>query len=152
MKLLLNPSDPDSGSWLDQAVLESLQQIANPLGKSKDVVEVVLVKDEFIRRINRDYRGVDRATDVVAFSYLESDFPCEDNIAGELYVSFETVEKEAREQTVDPRHLFFRVVLHGLLHILGYDHETEMNGCRMEAEERRVLRTILDREAVETLF
>jgi probable rRNA maturation factor len=129
-----------------------LQQVAALLGGSMDVVEVTVVDDEFIRRINREYRGRDRATDVISFCYPEDDPPCEENIVGEIYISFETIEKEAKEQAVDPKFLFLRIALHGLLHILGYTHDTDANANRMEAEEKKMLGKILSHETVDALF
>ncbi len=126
--------------------------MAATLGGTKDVVEVVLVRDAFIRKINREHRGVDRATDVISFSYLEDDHPCGENIAGEIYVSYETVQKEAKRQAVNPKHLFLRVGVHGLFHVLGYTHETNERAREMEAEERRILGTHLDAETLDALF
>jgi probable rRNA maturation factor len=152
VKLLLSRPDSEQAPWLDRQIIDSARHIATHLGKSEDIVEVNIVDDDFIQKINMKYRGEDSPTDVISFSYFEEDPPCEENIAGELYVSSETVEKEAEKQAVDPKHLFLRVVLHGILHVLGFDHETEEEARRMEAEEREILTSILRREAVDALF
>jgi probable rRNA maturation factor len=152
VKLLLSRPESKPARWLDRKTIAFVRQIAADLGNAEDTVEVNIVTNDFIRQINRDYRGEDRPTDVISFSYLEDGPPCAENIAGELYVSYETVEKEAEKQAVDPKHLFLRVALHGMLHVLGFKHEAEEEARRMEAEERRILATILRREAVETLF
>jgi len=152
VKLLLSRPDSERASWLDKETIALARRIATHLGNAKDIVEITVVGDDFMRRINREYRGEDRPTDVISFSYIEDDPPCGENIAGELYVSHETVKKEAEKQAVDPKHLFLRVVLHGMLHVLGFDHGSEEEARRMEAEERRILATILRREAYETLF
>ena len=152
MKLQLSQPDSKLVSWLDKEVIGFARQIATHLGEPKHIVEVNVVNDDFIKRINRDYRGEDSPTDVISFSYFEDNPPCAENIAGELYVSYETVEKEAEKQAVDPKHLFLRVVLHGMLHVLGFIHGTEEEARRMEAEERRILASILRRETVDALF
>ncbi len=152
MKLSLGRSSSKEIPWLDRKVLGTLRRIIASLGSSDDTVEVVLVDGEFIRKLNRDYRGVDRVTDVISFSYMDGDPHYEGNVAGELYVSCETVEKEAKEQAVDPKHLFLRVTLHGLLHILSCDHRTEENARAMEQQERRILGMHLSSEELESLF
>jgi probable rRNA maturation factor len=152
VKLLLNRPDCEEALWLDRKTIAGARRIAAGLGNAEDTVEVSIVADDIIRRINREYRGEDRPTDVISFSYIEDGPPCAEKIAGELYISHETVEKEAEKQAVDPKHLFLRAALHGMLHVLGFTHEAEEEARRMEAEERRILATILRREAVETLF
>ncbi len=119
-------------------------------------VEIVVVDDAFIRDLNRDHRGVDRPTDVLSFSYLEdldAGPPARRRgTAGEVYVSWETVEARAREEGIPPEHLFLRVGVHGLLHIIGYDHETRPQTGEMESEERRLLLQHLTSSEVEELF
>ena len=152
MNLMLSRSDPDEADWLDRITLDQLHELAACLGESGDTVEVAVVGDEFIRKINNSYRHIDRATNVISFSYKEEGPPCGENIAGEIYVSYETVMKEAKEQAVDPKHLFLRLATHGLLHVLGYDHEDEGQYQLMESEEKRILRTVLNPDQVEALF
>lgn len=152
MNLLLSRSDPDEADWLDRMTLDQLHELATGLGEPADTVEVVVVGDEFIRKINNNYRHIDRATNVISFSYKEEGPPCGENLAGEIYVSHETVMKEAKEQAVDPRHLFLRITIHGLLHVLGYDHVDDGRYQLMEAEEKRILRTVLNPDQVEALF
>ena len=152
VKLLLSRPDSKQALWLDKEAIGFARQIATYLGEPKHIIEVNVVDDDFIKRINRDYRGEDSPTDVISFSYFEDNPPCGENIAGELYVSYETLEKEAEKQTVDPKHLFLRVALHGMLHVLGFEHGSEEEARRMEAEERRILASILRRETVDTLF
>jgi probable rRNA maturation factor len=105
------------------------------LGGDRRAFSVVFVTDEKIRRLNRDYRGVDKPTDVLSFrgdggngGYL-----------GDILISCETAYNQSRKSST----LAFetnvrRLVLHGLLHLMGYDHETD-NG-EMRAIERRLRR------------
>ena len=152
MKLLLSRPGPEDLDWLDRTTVEQLRALAARLGEAEDTVEVAVVGDEFIRQINKNYRHVDRATDVISFSYKEEGPPCGEHIAGEIYVSYETVAKEAKEQAVDPKHLFLRISVHGLLHVLGYDHEETDRHEQMEMQEKRILRKVLDPDQVEALF
>ena len=73
MKLSLNRSRASKASWLDREVAKKLQKIAAGLGRSQDVIDLIVVDDEFIQDINLRYRGQDRPTDVISFSYADQD-------------------------------------------------------------------------------
>jgi probable rRNA maturation factor len=156
VKLSLNQSQANRTPWLDHAVAGKLHEIAAGLGRPEDSVDFILVDDDFIRNINRDYRGKDSPTDVISFSYIDEASPAlettDDDVAGEVYVSFETLEKEARDTGVDLKNLFLRVGVHGLLHVIGYDHVADPDAQRMEEEERRVLLEHLSPADVDALF
>lgn len=106
-------------------------------------LEVVLTNDAEIQQLNRQYRGKDRATDVLSFAWGESEvsFPGEENQLGQIIISLET----ARRQAVEYGHSFEReaafLCIHGLLHLLGYDHEI---GPAEEAEMRKREKEILN--------
>ncbi len=158
MKLSLSRSQasdsapPELGAW------ETLRRIASALGPADADVDVILTDDAFIRDINRKYRGVDTPTDVISFSYLEGggteafDGAARDNLAGEIYISCETLEKEATAQGIELKDLFLRIGVHGLLHVLGYRHGTDAEADDMEGEERRLLAAHLAPETVDKLF
>jgi probable rRNA maturation factor len=118
-------------------------------------VNVVVVDDPYIRGINREFRNIDEPTDVISFSYLNDDdhaHRSEDDIAGEIYVSHQTIAKEAKRLGVDPGSLFVRVGVHGLLHVLGFDHETDDDAALMEREEKAILSRVLAPAELEMLF
>lgn len=139
--------------WLDEALREKIHRLCASLDESDGNVSMVVVDDAFIRRLNREYRGIDAPTDVISFSYIDDDVSApDDDIVGEVFVSNETLEKEARQLGVSPDQLFLRIGLHGLLHVLGRDHQSEEEATSMEHEERRLLRTVLSTETVEALF
>jgi probable rRNA maturation factor len=131
-----------------------LRKIAAALGQNGDTIEFIIVDDDFIREINREYRGLDRPTDVISFAYTDSSTAALDSAdaAGEVYVSYETVMKDAGDSGVEPGALFLRIGVHGLLHVVGYDHETRDDARRMELEEKRLLLEHLNPAEVEELF
>jgi probable rRNA maturation factor len=109
-----------------------LVSLAPALGLRERAFSVVFVTDEMMRRFNRNYRGRDKSTDVLSFrgdgKYL-----------GDILVSSETAYNQARQSsTLSFETNVRRLVLHGLLHLLGYDHETD-NG-EMRTIERRLRR------------
>lgn len=152
MNLLLSRSDDIPLAWLDD-VVGMLEVICRTLEPRDAGVSVVVVDDPFIHDINLRFRGKDRPTDVISFSYLEDDSPGEDDeLVGEVYISHETVLKEAADIGVDVAHLFLRVGVHGLLHVLGYDHESDADTSRMEGREREILVAHLGHERTAALF
>ena len=138
---------------MDESTASILREIASDLEPRERAVDIVLIDDKSIREINRDYRGRDAATDVISFSYLEDGGPAqEEDIVGEIYISLETVRREASELGVDWKHLFLRIGVHGLLHVVGYEHGTDDDAERMERQERKVLSRHLGSDALEALF
>lgn len=154
MKLSLSRSEASSPSWLDEQLADKLQQIAGTLGQPDLPVDVVLVDDGYIQRINRDYRGLDCPTDVISFSYMDDmgSEPARDDVAGEIFVSYETIEREANSKGIDVKNLFLRIGLHGLLHVLGFDHQSDADAERMECEERRLLCGVMASSQVDELI
>ena len=147
--------------WLDRRTVDRLERAARSVGPSGGGVDLVVVDDAYIRELNRSYRGIDRPTDVLSFSYPGDGAPPDGPTAdadgptgggGEVYVSHETVERNARADGLPPEHLFLRVGVHGFLHVLGYDHETSGDARRMETEEKRILLEHLTPTEVEELF
>ena len=105
------------------------------IGKSEPSATIAFVSDKRIRELNRQFRGIDKATDVLSF-------PAEEKLnLGDIAVSVETAAMQARENGLTLEGEIAQLILHGLLHLCGYDHETdngEMN--RFELKLRRQLR------------
>ena len=97
---------------------------------------VVLADDKFIRQLNRDYRGKDKPTNVLAFP---SD---EESQLGDVVLALETIEREAREQKKTVKNHTKHLLVHGTLHLLGYDHERKKDAAQMEALEIKILETL----------
>lgn len=153
MNLSLNRSDDADTPWLDDKIVESIRDVSQSIGPAGQTVNLIVVDDPYIQKINREFRNVDSATDVISFSYLGDDGPAvEDDLAGEVYLSRETIEREAKDLGVDPGSVFLRASVHGLLHVVGHDHEGEEDASRMENAEKRILRRYLDAAAFDALL
>ena len=154
MNLSLNRSDDAPLPWLNDEVVASVRRVCESLDPPAVTVNLVVVDDRYIRRINREFRNIDESTDVISFSYLEDRGPAveEDDIAGEVYISHQKIEKEAKELGVEPGRMFLRIGVHGLLHVIGYDHEADEDAARMEQKEKSLLSGWLASEDVEALF
>jgi probable rRNA maturation factor len=101
-------------------------------------VNVLIVGTREGRRFNREFRHRDYATNVLSFPY--EPLPQErSRLLGDLVICAPVVAREAAEQGKPPRHHYAHLTVHGILHLLGYDHETERDAERMESLERRIL-------------
>lgn len=88
--------------------------------------------------LNRDYRGKDYATNVLSFPYEDGA-----RICGDLVLCREVIERESREQGKVPEAHYAHMVVHGMLHLQGHDHETSSGDAeRMEALEREILEVL----------
>jgi len=107
----------------------------NAIGKNGSSATIAFVSDKRIRELNRQFRGIDKATDVLSFPAEE------ENNLGDIAVSVETAAAQARENELSFEDEMSQLILHGLLHLCGYDHEAdngEMN--RLELRLRRKLK------------
>lgn len=126
------------------AVRRAVLTVGELYGVMDAEVSVTLTDDAHIHVLNRDYRGVDRPTDVLSFALTESeepaiiDAPCS-VLLGDLVISLERAAAQAEEYG----HSFLRelsfLTVHGMLHLLGYDHIEEKDRLEMEEEQRHVM-------------
>jgi probable rRNA maturation factor len=101
-------------------------------------VNIALLDEREARELNRRFRGRGYATNVLSFPY--EPLPGERSaLLGELAICPAVVAREAREQDKPVRDHFAHLTVHGVLHLLGHDHETRRDAAKMEAIERRVL-------------
>ena len=108
------------------------------LRRRKAAINIVVVAAKEGRRYNRQFRGKDYATNVLSFPY--EPLPGENSpLLGDLVICAPVVAREAAEQGKRLRDHYAHLTIHGVLHLLGHDHETDAEAERMEALERRIL-------------
>ena len=110
---------------LDRAALRrDVRKILELLGIGERELSLLFVDDEGVRKINRDYLRRDRPTNVIAFSLAEGDFgDVNPGVLGDVVVSVETAAREARAAGIAIEDAILYLILHGILHLAGYDHE-----------------------------
>ncbi len=86
---------------------------------------IILVDDKKIRELNKTYRNIDKTTDVISFALEDNEsIKMEKRILGDIYISCDTALRQAKEYGHSTLREFSFLSVHGLLHLLGYDHET----------------------------
>lgn len=121
------------------AILECLKRDSNELC-------VLLVSDQRIGELNRDWRGKDRPTDVLSFSQQEGEAMAGDNLLlGDVVISVDTLKVQASDGGWSVEEELVRLLLHGVLHLLGYDHEDADDALVMRGEERRLVHLLGER-------
>ena len=91
--------------------------------KKQGVVSVHFIGDQKMQRLNSMYRGKDNTTDVLSFSMQEGEkFPGEQDDLGDIFISVPQIHKQAKAYAVTYRSEIIRMMIHGTLHLLGYDH------------------------------
>ena len=114
---------PNTGKWLSKIIKD-------------ENFSLLLTNDVYIQKLNKDFRGKDKPTNVLSF-------PDGDNgYLGDIAISLETIEKEGKEQNKEFYHHFIHMVVHGLLHLQGYDHENDQEAEEMESLEVKILSDI----------
>jgi probable rRNA maturation factor len=103
------------------------------------IVGVILTDDAEQRRLNRDYRGKDASTNVLSFPMGDPVPGGGAVMLGDVVLAFETVAREAAEQNKPLADHLRHLVVHGVLHLLGFDHENDMEAEVMEGREREIL-------------
>ena len=150
---ILEPSWETTSPSCDEIVETAVEATlaASPVARKliKDGVEleisIVLAHDELVQELNREYRDRDKPTNVLSFAQLDGDDgweapkqpgPC---TLGDLILAYETVEKESKEEQKPFDHHLTHLVIHGILHLLGYDHLNDSEAEEMESLEIQIL-------------
>ncbi len=104
-------------------------------------ISLTVVSSSVIHELNRDYRGVDSETDVLSFPLWNGEFE-NDNLLGDIVISIDKVKEQAEEYGHSVKREFIYLVIHSLLHLLGYDHITEEDKEEMRISEKRIMKEL----------
>jgi probable rRNA maturation factor len=153
----------DSKHWKDAraasaVVRRAVRQAAVALSTRPAELAIVLTDDAAMRRLNRNWRGVDAATNVLSFATRITDGrhmldraryqasnqrgTHRDTHLGDIVLAYETIEREARREDKPFDYHLAHLAVHGFLHLLGYEHGTDAQARRMETAERAILRDL----------
>lgn len=138
----------EAGNWTDEQTLHSLAMTAITAALNELDAEcpqgcelsLVFTDDAHIRKLNAEWRGKDSATNVLSFPAYEMapGYPVPP-LLGDIVIAFETVRREAALEAKPFEHHLMHLMVHGFLHLFGYDHESNDEAEAMEELERRIL-------------
>lgn len=111
-----------------------LKAVSEEEGRRPGQISVIFCSDPYLLEINRKYLGHDYYTDIITFDYSEGD-----TISGDLFISVDTVRSNAEYYSADFKDELDRVIVHGVLHLIGYDDHTDEQSAEMRARENHYL-------------
>ena len=138
--------EKDYKAILDKVVPKCFEE--EKLLNSKLYISITLTNPENIQKINKQYRNIDKATDVLSFPMFEKEeleqkiknqLFLQEDVLGDIVISVEQVEKQAEEYGHSFEREFAYMVVHGFYHLMGYDHMTDSDKLAMRAKEEKVL-------------
>ena len=134
-------SEPEAEATVQRAIMAASQATEADVGNAE--VAVMLTDDATIRTFNKDFRGKDKPTNVLSFPAPEMDIADAKEPApralGDIAIAFETLRSEADEEAKPFLHHLSHLAVHGFLHLVGYDHESDEHAEEMEALEVAIL-------------
>jgi probable rRNA maturation factor len=150
-------------SGVDARRLKSIaRKLLREVDEADSALSISLVDDERIRALNREHRGKDKPTDVLSFPLYDPEDPsmkpcaevskhqgdngrddgAPERLLGDVVISIDTARRQAAEYDAPLENELHRLLIHGILHVLGHDHEEAEERAAMEAEERRLAAAI----------
>ena len=138
LKVLCRSDEPEFIAT-ERPYLEQLARRVMERHRIDGDIDLILSDDSQLRQLNSTFRGIDRATDVLSFDYADSDGPPQDpesieGVRGEIYISRERAASQASEIGIGELEEIGRLMVHALLHIAGFDHDTPKKLVFMESE------------------
>jgi probable rRNA maturation factor len=126
----------DAQPLAERTARDAICTVAALLSTSGGEVSIVLTDDSTIQALNRDWRGVDKPTNVLSFPASKASGG---SMHGDVVVAYETLVRECDEEGHAFLHHLAHLTAHGFLHLIGYDHETDAQADEMEAIESRIM-------------
>jgi probable rRNA maturation factor len=129
----------DGQPLAEKTVRNSVLAAAAALSTAGGEVGIVLTDDSAIRSLNRDWRGIDKPTNVLSFAASGPGTGEGSRLIGDIVIAFETLERECADENRDFLHHLAHLAVHGFLHLNGYDHETDAQAEAMEGLESKIM-------------
>ncbi len=130
----------DSEQDIEMTLQRAIAEASADFARGEAELAIVLTDDAHIQKLNHEWRGFDKPTNVLSFPVNETGLgqpaPL---LLGDIVIAYETMKREAAEQGTPFLHHLSHLTVHGFLHLQGYDHEVEAEAETMEALERQIL-------------
>ena len=124
-------------SYLDEVIKRTLEKEE----ALNSIFSIIFIDNEQIRKINATYRGIDRETDVISFAFedVKDDFSLTKRVLGDIYISIPKMQEQAKSYGHSEKRELAFLTVHGLLHLLGYDHQTPEEEEKMFGLQKEIL-------------
>jgi probable rRNA maturation factor len=129
----------DGQPLAEKTVRNSVLAAAAALSTADGEVSIVLTDDSAIRSLNRNWRGIDKPTNVLSFPASGPDAGDGARLLGDIVIAFETLERECADENRNFLHHLAHLAVHGFLHLNGYDHQTDAQAEAMEGLESKIM-------------
>jgi probable rRNA maturation factor len=134
-------SEPGAEAVIQRAIATAALMVEAGLGAAE--LAIMLTDDEGIRTLNSNWRGIDKPTNVLSFPALPPTGPSGPDDAprmlGDIAIAYQTTRSEACDEQKPFDHHLSHLAVHGFLHLIGYDHETDDEAWAMETLEQKIL-------------
>jgi probable rRNA maturation factor len=129
----------DAEPQAEAAVRAAITAAAAALSTSAGEVSILLTDDSALRALNRDWRGFDKPTNVLSFPAPKSPVMTDVQVLGDIAIAYETLQRECRDEDRKFLHHLTHLTVHGFLHLIGYDHQTDTQADEMERIESKIM-------------
>lgn len=120
-----------------QKAKKLVDELVKSEGKIVAEISFIITSDDYLRTVNKEFLNHDYFTDVISFNYSFGN-----NLAGEIYISEDTVRRNSVEYNVDFDNEMLRVMIHGILHLVGYDDKTDAEKQKMRQLEDKWMKLL----------
>ncbi|MBN1907705.1 MAG: rRNA maturation RNase YbeY [Deltaproteobacteria bacterium] len=128
-----------------ELIARKMEKALKDLGCNDSELSILITGDEEIHKLNMGYLKRDKPTNVLSFPMNAGDQVVNTGMLGDIVISADTAKREAFEMGITLRERACELLVHGLLHLMGYDHEiSEKEEKRMQREEKRLLAVIME--------
>ena len=125
-----------------QTVRKAITAAASALSTAGGELSIVLTDDSAIRLLNRDWRGIDQPTNVLSFPASGNKTSEGARLLGDIVIAYETLERECDNEDRIFLHHLAHLAVHGFLHLIGYDHQTDPQAEEMEGLESKIMKRL----------
>lgn len=138
---IYNNTDEDLDSYID-AIKETIKYALKFEKVKHATFNIIIINNDEIHEINKKYRGIDRPTDVISFALEDNSdegFNLKERVLGDIYISIDKAKEQAKEYGHSLNREIRFLAVHGLLHLLGYDHMNEKDEKEMFERQELIL-------------
>jgi probable rRNA maturation factor len=134
-------AEPDAEALVQRAIAAAVQHAC--LSASGAEIAIVLTDDSGIRTLNREWRGINKPTNVLSFPAAQPPGgDAQTRMLGDIAIAYETTRREAETENKPFAHHLSHLAVHGFLHLVGHDHENDADAGKMENLERTILASL----------